>query len=72
MSVLPKSNGDVCVWVGVCNRSSSVEVEGEVAVLREERDDALLRMSNAQEQAEQNAESVRHLQNALRLVHRGT
>ncbi len=55
------------VYVCVCGR----QLKCEVARVSEERDDALLRMSNANQQAEQNAESLRNLQTALDQLQRG-
>lgn len=40
--------------------------------VKEEKEDALLRMSNAQEQADMNAESLRNLQTVLEQFERGT
>ena len=39
--------------------------------MKEERDDALLKMANAQEQADINAESIKNLQTVLEQFQRG-
>jgi len=47
-------------------------LEERVAILVKERDDALVVMSNAREQAEQNAQSMRNLQVALEHLQKGS
>lgn len=44
----------------------------ELQLVMEERDDALLKMTNAQEQARQNATALRNLQAVLEEFQRGT
>ena len=46
-------------------------VQRELQVMMEERDDALLQMTNAQEQAKQNATALRNLQAVLEEFQRG-
>ena len=47
------------------------ELERQLQATREERDDALLKMENAQEQARMNAESLKNLQAVLEQFQRG-
>lgn len=47
------------------------EFEHQLQAMNEERDDALLKMANAQEQADMNAESIRNLQTVLEQFQRG-
>ena len=46
-------------------------LEEELKAVNDERDDALLKMTNAQEQAKLNAESMRNLQTVLEEFQRG-
>ena len=46
-------------------------VQRELQVMMEERNDALLQMTNAQEQAKQNATALRNLQAVLEEFQRG-
>lgn len=46
-------------------------LEGELQAVKEERDDAVLKMTNAQEQADMNADSIKNLQTVLDQFQRG-
>ena len=46
-------------------------LETELQTVKEERDDALLRMTNAQQQADMNADSIRNLQSVLEHFEKG-
>ena len=65
-------------YVGCClfssdqNQQSLAEFEQQLLALKEERDDALLKMTNAQEQADMNAEAMKNLQSVLEQFQRGT
>lgn len=47
-------------------------MESELSTVKEERDDALLKLTNAQHQADMNTESIRNLQAVLEQFQRGT
>lgn len=53
------------------NQQELTELEQQLQAMKEERDDALLKMTNAQEQADMNAESIRNLQTVLEQFQRG-
>ena len=58
----------------MCSEQTQQELETvqrELQVMVEERDDALLQMTNAQEQAKQNATALRNLQAVLEEFQRG-
>ena len=59
----------------MCSEQTQQELEAvqrELQVMVEERDDTLLQMTNAQEQAKQNATALRNLQDVLEEFQRGT
>jgi hypothetical protein len=58
----------------MCSEQTQQELESvqrELQVMMEKRDDALLQMTNAQEQAKQNATALRNLQAVLEEFQRG-
>ena len=48
-----------------------LQLATELQAVKEERDDALLKLANAQQQADMNAESLRNLQTVLEQFQRG-
>ena len=63
-----------CMYLYMCSEQTQQELETvqrELQVMVEERDDALLQMTNAQEQAKQNATALRNLQAVLEEFQRG-
>ena len=47
------------------------QLESKLQSMKEERDDALLKMANAQEQVNMNVESIKNLQTVLEQFQRG-
>ena len=62
------------LYLYMCSEQTQQELETvqrELQVMMEERDDALLQMTNAQEQAKQNATALRNLHAVLEEFQRG-